>query len=207
MGCGGKGLSDDPDVVPPPALVSPSSGEATDTTIKRGELINVYVLNDDSFSGRYAVHDGGEIVLRRVGRVQVAGKSTSAAEAAIRRALAGHLSDAKVVVARSASATASPRLSNTMEVYVSGKVNKPGKLVLPVEGASRPTVYRAVVEAGGFMRYAHKGKVHVLRKGADGKLYKIPADIVAIERGEIPDVALVAGDTVVVPERTFGMGP
>jgi protein involved in polysaccharide export with SLBB domain len=192
------------EIVAPNQQVAVSKGNQT---IMPGEILNVYVLNDDSFTGRYQVLQGGEIVLRKVGRVQVGGMSIVGAEAAVKQSLSGQLANAKVVVARSFSDSGSPGSTSQIEVFLSGKVSKPGKMNIPYDGGPLPTVHQTILQAGGFTRFAHKKKVHILRKGGDGKLIRIPTDIMAIENGEVVDVALAGGDIIVVPEKTFGVGP
>ncbi len=47
-----------------------------------GENLEVFVNEDPSFNGIYQVRRGGYIIMPQVGRIAVAGKSLSAAEAA-----------------------------------------------------------------------------------------------------------------------------
>ena len=78
--------------------------------------------------------------------------------------------------------------------------------VAAVDGRA-PTAYQAVLQAGDCIRFAHKKKAHVLRKSGDGRYLRLPADLAAIESGEIEDVVLQSGDTVVVPEKAISFGP
>ncbi len=59
--------------------------------IRPGDTLNVHVPEDSSFDGKYEVRRGGYIIIPKVGRISVAGKTVEAAEAAIRRALIGLL--------------------------------------------------------------------------------------------------------------------
>jgi protein involved in polysaccharide export with SLBB domain len=187
----------------------PQTKEAESNQLRPGDTVELFVLDNDEFSGRYLVRSDGSIILRRVGRVMVGSLSPKAAEAAVKRALdAGQLTDARVILERSPKAPKEEIGVDgaVVKVFVSGKVLRPGPYQLTSVGGRPPTAYQAVLQAGDCIRFAQKSKVHVLRQTGDGKYSKIAADLAAIESGEIEDVILLNGDTVVVPEKTIGFG-
>ncbi len=197
------------EVIPPLGTGSVGNRTPSNSNILRpGDSVDLFVLDHDEFSGRYLVRAQGDIILRKVGRVQVGGMSARSAEAAVKKALdSGQLADAKVILEKSQDNK--PQMGDTRPdsilVFISGKVLKPGRYEVASVGGRPPTVYQAVLQAGDCVRFAHKRKVHILRQSADGKYLRVPADLTAIEGGEIEDITLLSGDTIVVPEKTFGM--
>jgi protein involved in polysaccharide export with SLBB domain len=86
-------------------------------------------------------------------------------------------------------------------IYVTGNVKRQGSFRL-VPG-ERLTAYGAILQAGGFARFADMKKVHVLRTMPDGTKRKIPDNIIEVQRGQRQDVILQTNDIVVVPEKWF----
>jgi protein involved in polysaccharide export with SLBB domain len=252
-----------------------------------GETLEVYVVEDPSFNGRYQVRRGGYIILPQVGRIAVAGKGIDGAESSVRRALqASQLQKASVMIEpiEGSDAEAGPTIYLSGEfqhphpykippgtaatlvsvilssggvtdkadlskvkvmrmaankgvveeinvqaildgkglgsdvtlsegdvviipvgqpnlVYVTGNVKRQGSYKL-VPG-EKLTAYGAILQSGGFARFADKKAVHVLRAMPDGTKVKIPVDVVAVSKGFRPDVQLQVDDIVVVPEKFF----
>lgn len=179
------------------------------TGIQPGETLDVFVMEDDSFSGRYQVRSTGHIIIPKVGRVKVEGLSAAGAEKQLARELEKNkLKSATVLVDRAIPATKPERLGKPTgtEVFLSGKVSRPGRYTITAIGNSPPTVHQAILQAGGCSRFAHKKKAHVLRRIEDGRLQRIDADLLAIESGQTRDVPLASGDIVVVPEKKVDFG-
>lgn len=86
-------------------------------------------------------------------------------------------------------------------IYVTGNVKRQGSFRL-VPG-ERLTAYGAILQAGGFARFADMKKVHVLRTMPDGTKRKIPDNIIEVQKGQRQDVILQTNDIVVVPEKWF----
>lgn len=86
-------------------------------------------------------------------------------------------------------------------IYVTGNVMKPGALKLLPD--DEPTVYSAILRAGGFSRFANKKKVYVLRDLGNGDKQKVPVDIRSLQDGGGGDLVLKSKDIVVVPEKFF----
>jgi polysaccharide export outer membrane protein len=82
-------------------------------------------------------------------------------------------------------------------VYVIGKVEKPGALVLP--NTEQLTVSKAISLAGGFARFARQDVVQLVRSGAVSTV-----DVQSILTGQTKiDPPLRPGDTVYVQEARF----
>ncbi len=255
--------------------------------IAPGENLEVFVVEDPSFNGRYQVRRGGYIILPQVGRIAVTGKTLDAAEAAVRRALqSSQLQHASVILERISGADLesgpliylsgafkNPRpyripagtaptlvgvilscggISDKADltrvkvmrvaahkgiveevnvqrildgggltsditltegdvitipvgtanlIYVTGNVKRQGSYHL-VQG-ERLTAYGAILQSGGFAKFADLKHVHVLRALPDGTKAKLQVNVVAIQKGQTPDVILQSGDIVVVPEKWF----
>lgn len=207
--CGGDPVEDDGAYVDPAIIGDPEPRPPADT-IRPGELLDVFVLEDESFGGRYQVRSSGHLILPKLGRVNVGGMSISAAESSVKRSLEkSQLKEATVILDRAITPEAGDPAadgSGGVEVFLTGKIANPGRYTIVGVGNSRPTVHQAILQAGGFSRFAYKKKTHILRRGADGRLARIDADLFAIEAGEARDIPLASGDIIVVPEKAVDFG-
>ncbi|MFQ6038758.1 MAG: polysaccharide biosynthesis/export family protein [Candidatus Aminicenantales bacterium] len=86
-------------------------------------------------------------------------------------------------------------------IYVGGRVNSPGALQVPKSNI--PTLYRAIIQAGGFAERAAKSRVIVKRMEAGGKEKVFEVDAKKIEKGKAKDIPLQPGDVIIVPETIF----
>jgi polysaccharide export outer membrane protein len=86
-------------------------------------------------------------------------------------------------------------------IFVGGAVGNPGALEVPKSNI--PTLYRAIIQAGGFTERASKGNVKIKRLDENGEEIIIPVDAKDIEKGDMPDVALKEGDVVIVADKLF----
>ena len=264
--------------------MEPSAPE--ENIILPGDNLELFVVEDASFNGRYQVRRGGYIIMPAVGRIGVAGKTLQGAEAEVRKALEStQLLHATVMVEKVEGAdietgaviflcgafrNAHPfrippgtkatvvnvilscggvadgadltrvKVMRLVEnksvveevnvermldgggltsdltlndgdvllvpggalnaVFVTGGGGRPGAQVIRGSGLS---AFSAILNAGGLARFADPKKVYVLRASPDGTKVRIPVNIVAIERGHAPDLPLVGGDILIVPEKFF----
>lgn len=191
-----------------PAL--PSSGGS----IRTGDSLELFVEENDAFNGIYPVREQGDIIIPSVGRIQVAGLSVGSAGSRIQTELQSrHLKKATVMLDRVgraplsqevAAAAAVPPPAPKLNVFINGKVNRPGQHRITLPASGKVGVYEAILIAGGLSRFADNTKVHVLRNDGEGKRRKIPVNIASIENGETADPPIGDGDIVVVPEKVFG---
>lgn len=187
-----------------------------DQSIRPGDALELFVKEDSSFNGIYGVRERGDIIIPSVGRIPVEGLDVSQARDAIEKALeASQLKEASLIVDRvrrvrapdqgaGATSPSSGDITPRILVYYTGKVNRPGQHHITLASGRPVGVYESLLIAGGISRFGDKQKVHVLRMGGDGKRYRIPVDIQAVEEGQIPDPPVGDGDIVVVPEKVFG---
>ena len=256
-----------------------------DDIIVPGDNLEIFVVEDSSFNGRYQVRRGGYIIMPAVGRIAVAGKTMSGAEQEVRKALeTSQLQHASVMVEKveGSDIQSGPviflsgdfryprpfRIPNGTKATVvnlilsCGGVNDSadltrvrvmrlvanknvieevnvakildgsgltsdltltdGDIVIVPSGAAnyvfvtgcvaRPggqfihgslTVYTAILNAGGFGRFADLKRIYVLRASPDGTKVRIPVNLVAIQHGHSPDLPLTGDDILVIPEKFF----
>lgn len=258
-----------------------------DNLIVPGNNLEIFVVEDASFNGRYQVRRGGYIILPAVGRIAVAGKTLPGAEAEVRKALestqlqhatvmvekvegsdietgpviylAGEfknprpflipagtkatvvsvilscggvtdkadLTRVKVMrVVENKSVVEEENVEKILEgngltsdltlesgdvlmvpagsanvIFVTGRVARPTSL--PLKPGDRLSAYSAILECGGFARFADPRKVYVLRASPDGTKVKIPVNVQAIQHGHAADIPLQGNDIIVVPEKFF----
>ncbi len=90
------------------------------------------------------------------------------------------------------------------QIFVGGVVKKPG--AYPIHKKDELTVFRAVVLAGGFDKFASPSDTYLIRKSPDGEK-AIRVDIKEIIRGGLKnDIPLEPNDIVWVSESFFGAG-
>lgn len=268
--------------------MQPPAPAAQDNLILPGDNLELFVVEDTSFNGRYQVRRGGYIILPSVGRIAVAGKTYAGAEVEVRKALeASQLQHATVMVEKvegsdiesgpvvflagefknahpfkipsgtkatvvnvilscggvtdradltrvkvmrivanksvveeenvqrillEGNGLTSDLTLNDGDVlmipagspnviFLTGRVARPG--TEPLKPGDRLTAYAAILDAGGFQRFADLRKVYVLRASPDGTKVKIPVNIEAIQHGHSPDIPLQVNDIIIVPEKFF----
>lgn len=92
-------------------------------------------------------------------------------------------------------------------VSVLGQVNRPEQILFPLEAKSMNLV-QAITEAGGFTRLAKIDAIQVTRQDTQGAEERITVNLEAYfeskrKNAEAKAFALLPGDIVFVPERTF----
>jgi polysaccharide export outer membrane protein len=158
------------------------------------DVLDITVWKNPDLTRTTAIRPDGLISIPIIGDVQAAGMTADG--------LAHRIADRlKPVVAGSPAVSVSVKELNSYSIYVLGEVNKPGKF----QAKSYVTLLQAISMSGGFTDYAKKNKLQIIRNklNGDNKLHetRIPVrydDLVA-GRGEIGNIVLLSGDTVIVP--------
>ena len=131
---------------PAEAYVSQPSG-----SLAPGDEISIAFPGAPELNTKQKIQANGKISLPTIGDVSAAGKSVTSFQSYLNSRYQPHLQDPTVVVSLDVAAAG---------VYVSGEVLRPGKIAL-----DRPmTVLEAVMEAGGFTKFANPKQVVVVRK-------------------------------------------
>ncbi len=161
-----------------------------------GEVLQLFVLEDESFNGLYQIREGGYVVLPRVGRVAVVGKDMGGVERAVKEALeATQLRQATVMVERARGVYAETK---TDVVYLAGEFQTPGPMKIP-EGFS-PTIVTVILRSGGLTPVADLTRVKLLRlEHGRALVEEVNVQAILDGTGLQSDLALNAGDIVVVP--------
>ena len=174
-----------------------------------GDTIEVFVMEDSSFNGIFKVREKGDIIIPKVGRVEVSGLSIDAAQQKIKNTLeSSQLTSATVIADRISAIASSPvtfEESPKILVYLTGKVNRPGQHMLAISSGDTVSAYEAVLIAGGVAQFADERDAYILRRAGGNNRTKIPLDLRSIRQGTSPDIPLANGDMICVPERRFAL--
>lgn len=137
---------------PPPVVPKPAAGPAGAGLLAAGDVLKLVFPGAPEFNQLQKVRSDGRISLPLIGEVSVAGKTLGDFQAELAALYKSQLQRSEVVVSVEMSA---------VSVYVSGAVNKPGKILL-----DRPmTALEVIMEAGGFATdLANPKKVVVMRQ-------------------------------------------
>lgn len=163
---------------------------ATDYLINPGDVLDVFVWNEESLTRQVLVRPDGAISLPLAGQVQAGGHTTADVETALATQLGRYLKDKPVV-------TVSLLKIEGHKIYVLGKVNRPGEYPI-----NRPTdIMQALALAGGLNAFAAENDINVLRRGTDGSQQATRFRYGDLKQGQALDTNqfLQSGDVVVVP--------
>jgi polysaccharide export outer membrane protein len=174
---------------PPPAPAS--VGQATvsaNYVIGPEDSLQISVWKEPSLSAAtLPVRPDGKITLPLVGDMPAAGFTPMQLAADITNRLKQFVTDPTVDVTVLAV--------NSKRVFLIGEVGHVGPLAI----SPGMTILQAIATAGGLTPYANKKHIYILR-GEPGKQEKIPFDYTkAVKKGDMQGLALVPGDTIVVP--------
>jgi polysaccharide export outer membrane protein len=158
--------------------------------IERNDLLSVTFWQQPSLSTQARVADGGAINLPVIGQVQAAGYTIANLEQEIVRQFSFY--NAKIT-----QATVSILEFGSKTVYISGQVATPGKYTF----ATLPTLWQALLEAGGPLETANLDQVTMVRGSGEEAGKVMTVDVAsALSRQAIDDLPKVApGDVVYVP--------
>lgn len=188
---------------PPMPLPPAQLPSSANYRIQVGDLIDVFVLEDTSFNGTFAIRPSGDIIMPKVGRVNVNGLSLAEAESRIKQTLeANQLKQASVIV--DPGTRGDSGAGGGLTVRMSGEVVQLGRVTIRPLGDAPISAYQAIVDAGGFKPFANKRKSYILRNNPDGVL-RIDVNFEAVELGKAQDPIVKEGDCIVVPRKTFGL--
>ncbi len=131
--------------IPAEAAASRPSG-----TLAPGDEIVVMFSGAPELNTKQKIQANGKVSLPTIGDVSASGRSITSFQSQLVSMYQPHLQDPNVVVSLVSAAAG---------VYVSGEVMRPGKIPL-----DRPmTALEAVMEAGGFTKFANPKQVIVVR--------------------------------------------
>jgi len=156
--------------------------------LQPGDVLQVVVWKETDLQSEVLIRPDGGISFPLAGDVQAAGLTTAELQGAMETRVRKLIPDAVVTV--------SVKAPNGNQIFVIGKVNKPGSFPL-----LRPTdVLQALSLAGGATPFANTDKIRVLhRAGSHQTSIRFHYSDVARGRNLDQNVLLQSGDTVIVP--------
>lgn len=138
------------DMSPGAAVPSEVAASRPSGALAPGDEISVSFSGAPELNTKQKVQANGKVSLPTIGDVSASGKSITSFQSQLTSMYQPHLQDPTVVVSLESAAAG---------VYVSGEVLRPGKIPL-----DRPmTALEAVMEAGGFTKFANPKQVIVVR--------------------------------------------
>jgi len=157
--------------------------------INPGDVLQVFVWNEEGLSREVLVQPDGDLRFPMVGRVKAGGSTADEVEQRIVEGLGKYLKDPPVV-------TVSLLRIDGNKIYVLGNVQRPGEYIVN----RRIDVVQALALAGGLNSFAAENSIVVLRRDG-GVQQSIPFRYAAVKQGQSLDsnIVLHGGDTVVVP--------
>jgi polysaccharide export outer membrane protein len=156
--------------------------------LQPGDVLQVVVWKETDLQSEVLIRPDGGISFPLAGDLPAAGLTTDELREALEQRVRKLIPDAVVTV--------SVKAPNGNQIFVIGKVNKPGDFPL-----LRPTdVMQALSLAGGTTPFASTNKIRVLhRDGARQTSIRFRYGDVAKGRHLEQNVLLQSGDTVIVP--------
>lgn len=168
--------------------------------VQPGDVLQIEVLEDTSLNRNALVLPDGTISFPLVGTVRAGGRTVGSIQNAIVAALSSNFaSPPNVLVAvNSVGQVGAAKSGNTIDVFVMGEVNTPGKKTVD----SGTSLLQFLAESGGFTRFAATKRIQV-RRERGGKSLFYNFDYKAVENGAstVNSLVLRDGDVIIVPER------
>ena len=164
------------------------TGPAASYLIGPGDVLGIEVWKDPSLTRTVVVLPDGKIIFPLIGEVVVGGRPVSAVKKEIEERLARYVPEPVL--------TLEVKQSNSLFVYVLGRVNTPGRSLL----STNVNVLQALATAGGLNPFAKRDEIRIFRF-ENGKTTIIPFDYdeVTAGKGLERNVELQRGDVVFVP--------
>ena len=170
--------------------------------IRTGDVLSVEVLEDQSLNRNVLVLPDGTVSFPLVGSVTAAGQTLGAVQSSIISGLAPNFASPPTVFVtiQSLAGVKAPTGRSTIDIYIIGAVDKPGK----AQVSSGTSLLQFLAESGGFSKFAAKKRIQLRRvDSATGKTLVFGFNYKAIEDGSASanSIVLRHGDVIVVPER------
>jgi polysaccharide export outer membrane protein len=163
-------------------------------TLSPGDVVRLTFAGAPEWNQSQTIRADGKLSLPQIGEVRAAGKLVPQFQSQLEALYEPELTNNDVLVTLE---------NGVMSVYVSGAVNKPGKLAF-----NRPTtVLQAVSEAGGMTMFGSLKKVRVVRL-EKGQQHMYNLDLRSAIKGRIMPPAtgpfyIRDGDVISVPQSAF----
>lgn len=171
-----------------------------DYKIANGDELEFQVFSENDVNTTQRVSSAGDIRLPMIGTVVVEGLTLRDAETKLE------------ALYKSGGYYVTPQVILSVKQYIErsvsvlGQVNKPDRIVLPVE-TKNIGIIRAITLAGGLTRIAKTDAIVVTRPGADGHETRMIVNLTnyldSKTATNVESFQLLPGDIVFIPERNF----
>ncbi len=174
----------------PSSLPPQAAAPVTRVTLAPGDVIKLTFSGTPEMNQSQKIQADGKLSLPLIGEVTAARKTLSQLRSELVALYKPQLTNSEVVVSLESAVTS---------VYISGAVNKPGKIAF-----DRPTtILQALMEAGGPNQFGNLGRIHLIRL-ANGVQRTSVLDLRSTLSGETTRASYVRdGDIISVPESVF----
>lgn len=153
-----------------------------------GDVLNIYVYEEQEISQTVTVRSDGRISLPLVGDVLAAGQTPEG--------LAGKIADKLEQFIDAPNVTVILAESRPKVYYILGQVEAPGEYDI----SRQVTVIQAISRAGGFLEWAKKSRIMIVSGHKESeKVTFFDYDEFLDHPAEEKNVVLKPGDTIVVP--------
>lgn len=158
--------------------------------VNPGDVLQVYVWNEESLARELLVAPDGTISFPMVGVLRVAEQTTAQIAALIATGLGDFLRDEPLVTVALVGVDGN-------KIYVHGQVKRPGSYVV----TNKVDVLQALAMAGGLDTFANEAQIKVVRRAPDDTVQMFPFDYSRFKNGQglQSNIVLEPGDVVVVP--------
>lgn len=170
--------------------VPASAGSMDVFTLGAGDVLEVSVWGDEALTRpNVVIRPDGMVSFPLVGDLKAAGKTVEQLRIEFEKRIQEYVSDAPVTIML--------QTLGSSQVYIVGKVNRPGAYLM----SGQTTVLQALALAGGMTPYAESDEILVVRAGKGGKQQYLSFDYVKAVAGDglEQNIALIPGDTLLVP--------
>jgi polysaccharide export outer membrane protein len=150
------------------------------------DVLDIFVWKEESLTKTVPVRIDGNISLPLVDDVQASGLTPLQLKEELTEKLRGFVDNPTVTV--------TVKEANSYRVFISGEVKQPGIVHI----RSEVTLVNLIIMVGGFTEWANKRKILIITK-ENGKEKRITANYNKIIDGDIPDIVIKPGDTVIIP--------
>jgi polysaccharide export outer membrane protein len=173
---------------PAPAAAAAPVAVPKDFVIGPEDVLSVTVWREKDLSADVTVRPDGKVTLPLVNEIQAAGLTPAQLREQLTTAMSRFVADPSVTVA--------VKTINSLKVYISGQVGKPGAYPL----TSPTTVLQLIVTAGGLHEFADAKNIVIIRR-QDGQetTHRFNYKDVLKGRNLAQNIQLAPGDTILVP--------
>jgi polysaccharide biosynthesis/export protein len=150
------------------------------------DVLDIFVWKEESLTKTVPVRIDGKISLPLLDDIQASGRTPLQLKKELTKKLSGFVDNPTVTV--------TVKEANSYRVFISGEVKQPGIVRI----RSEVTLVNLIIMVGGFTEWANKRKILIITK-ENGKEKRITANYNKIIDGDIPDIVIKPGDTVIIP--------